>query len=157
MSYPFLLTWLCLVLLESPMMRFKPPDVTECLRAIGPTSDLPETFRRALDPGDGFEPIPAPGPHDWLANHPEAGQTFGEFVMSKPNRPRRTRIRLIGSQRIRSRQSITVARPFCLFSIWIPWALEQKLESGGLDVMPLSIEAIGCFDGPERGGAWRTI
>jgi archaemetzincin len=27
----------------------------------------------------GFEPIRSPGPHDWLASHPEPGQTFAEF------------------------------------------------------------------------------
>jgi len=34
-----------------------------------------------------FEPLPEPGPHDWLANHPEHGQTFDDFVASRPNRP----------------------------------------------------------------------
>jgi archaemetzincin len=36
---------------------------------------------------DQFEPLPKPGPNDWLANHPEPGQTFEEFVASRPNRP----------------------------------------------------------------------
>ncbi len=35
----------------------------------------------------GFEPLPRPGPNDWLANHPEPGQTFEEFVAFYPNRP----------------------------------------------------------------------
>ncbi len=68
-------------------MQFKPPEQKERLAAIGSTNRLPETLRWALTPGDGFEPIPEPGPHDWLANHPEPGQTFEEFVQSKAHRP----------------------------------------------------------------------
>lgn len=36
---------------------------------------------------EGFEPLPEPGPHDWLANHPEGGQTFEQFVGSRPHKP----------------------------------------------------------------------
>jgi archaemetzincin len=32
-------------------------------------------------------PLPPPGPNDWLANHREPGQTFEQFVASRPNRP----------------------------------------------------------------------
>ncbi|HYS52414.1 MAG TPA: archaemetzincin [Thermoanaerobaculia bacterium] len=38
-----------------------------------------------LDPA-AFEPMPRPGPNDWLANHPEKGQTVDEFVHSRPNK-----------------------------------------------------------------------
>ena len=34
-----------------------------------------------------FEKLPPPGPNDWLANHPERGQTFEQFVASRPNKP----------------------------------------------------------------------
>ena len=40
------------------------------------------------------EPLPPPGPHDWLANHPERGQTFEDFLGSRPNRPDRVRARI---------------------------------------------------------------
>ncbi|HEY3055543.1 MAG TPA: archaemetzincin [Thermoanaerobaculia bacterium] len=40
---------------------------------------------------DQPEPLPKPGPNDWLANHPEAGQNFEEFVASRPNRPDKQR------------------------------------------------------------------
>jgi archaemetzincin len=72
-------------------MRFKPPTAAERIRAIGPTQGLPETLRKALDPGNDFGPIPTPGRHDWLANHPERGQTFDEFIGSKPNLPDKNR------------------------------------------------------------------
>jgi archaemetzincin len=55
--------------------------------AIGPTANLPKALRRALDPQLDFEPMPVPGPQDWLSNHPEAGQTFEHFVRSRPDRP----------------------------------------------------------------------
>jgi hypothetical protein len=57
-------------------MAFKPPGPEERLQAIGPTAELPKALRLALDPGTGFDPIPPPRPGDWLAAHPEPGQTF---------------------------------------------------------------------------------
>jgi archaemetzincin len=35
-----------------------------------------------------------PGPRDWLAQHPEAGQTFDQYLQSNPNRPTAKRTRL---------------------------------------------------------------
>ena len=55
--------------------------------ALGLTEDLPVELKRALIPSDDFEPMPRPGPNDWLAVHPEAGQSFEQFVQSSPNRP----------------------------------------------------------------------
>ena len=43
-------------------------------------------FECLLDP-KAFEPMPKPSPSDWLANHPEKGQTFEDFVRSRPNKP----------------------------------------------------------------------
>lgn len=68
-------------------MRFVPPTRAQQLAAIGPTSELPEALRRALEPGQDFLPVPVPGPSDWLANHQEPGQTFLQFANSRPNRP----------------------------------------------------------------------
>jgi len=56
------------------------------LTAIGDTHALPPALRCAVNPAV-FEALPAPGPNDWLANHPERGQTFDDFVSSHPNRP----------------------------------------------------------------------
>jgi len=67
---------------------FRPPDGKQRQSAIGPVSGLPATMQRALDPAVGFAPIPAPKSNDWLANHPEDGQTFGQFAASRPNLPK---------------------------------------------------------------------
>jgi len=75
-------------------MDFKPPTPKEQLRAIGATQELAETLRKALEPGDDFEPIPRPQPGDWLAVHTEAGQGFDAYVKSKPNRPDKIRNKL---------------------------------------------------------------
>jgi archaemetzincin len=63
------------------------PTLAHNAVAIGPTAALPGTLRRAFDPGRHFEPMPAPGPNDWLSNHPERGQTFEQFLYSHPHRP----------------------------------------------------------------------
>lgn len=80
-------------------MRFTPPTSVERTAALGDVSGLPALLRCALEPRQDFEPIPVPGPNDWLANHPEPGQTFDQYVRSQPNRPDEQR-RKIYLQRI---------------------------------------------------------
>lgn len=74
--------------------QFIPPDADQRRAAIGPGGGLSQGLRRALDPGEDFQPLPVPSPSDWLANHPEAGQTFEQFVRLRPNRPDSGRPRL---------------------------------------------------------------
>src|SRR3972149_9611961 len=80
--------FLCSVSLS---MDFKPPTLADRIKAIGETSGLPETLKKALEPGNDFEAIPVPKPGDWLAVHPEKGQSFDDFVKSRPNRPDKSR------------------------------------------------------------------
>jgi archaemetzincin len=72
-------------------MGFKPPTPEKRLEAIGPTKGLPEILSRALDPRSDFAPVPIPKDGDWLAVHREPGQTFPDFLKSKPNRPDKRR------------------------------------------------------------------
>ncbi len=46
---------------------------------------------RAFRPAPFTLPLPPPGPGDWLAEHPERGQTFEEFLASDRLLPNRTR------------------------------------------------------------------
>ncbi|MGA1841618.1 MAG: archaemetzincin [bacterium] len=73
------------------VMGFKPPDKAERVRAIGSTEGLPEILQKAFVPEDDFEPVPKPEPGDWLAEHPEKGQTFDDFVHTGKNRPDKSR------------------------------------------------------------------
>ena len=57
----------------------------------GDVSRLPKALRRALDPTDGFSPIHETKPGDWLAVHPEPGQTFEQFRDGRRNTPFRGR------------------------------------------------------------------
>lgn len=61
------------------LMAFKLPDEKRRLEAIGPLDKLSQPLRRAFTPGADFRPINAPGPNDWLSNHPEPGQTFEDY------------------------------------------------------------------------------
>ena len=72
-------------------MKFVPPSEEEARRAIGSLEGLPEHVRKAYLPNRDFKPVPAPGPNDWLAVHPEPGQTFADFVRSRPIKPDATR------------------------------------------------------------------
>ncbi|MDX1665290.1 MAG: archaemetzincin [Candidatus Promineifilaceae bacterium] len=66
------------------MTSFLPPEREQRLQAIGPVDDLPASLRRAFTPADNFDPIPPPSPSDWLANHPEPGQSFQEWLAARP-------------------------------------------------------------------------
>jgi archaemetzincin len=68
-------------------MKFRPPSAEEARKAIGSLDGLPEHVRHVFLPRGDFEPVPLPGPDDWLAVHTEPGQTFADFVRSRPNRP----------------------------------------------------------------------
>jgi archaemetzincin len=69
-------------------MAFQPPDQEVKRAAVGDLTGLSPVLRHAFSAdASEFEPIPKPGPHDWLAVHPEQGQTFDEFTASPPNRP----------------------------------------------------------------------
>lgn len=55
--------------------------------AIGDTLQLAPALRRAFDPAGDFTPMGEPGPHDWLAQHPEAPQTFADFLSADTRVP----------------------------------------------------------------------
>jgi len=72
-------------------MVFRPPDHKEIARAVGDTAGLDLFLRRALTPGDDFDPVPAPHPGDWLSVHQEPGQGFPEFSAANPRKPEERR------------------------------------------------------------------
>jgi archaemetzincin len=73
-------------------VAFEAPSTEVKIAAVGDLSELAPTLRRAFAAdAPEFEPIPQPGPHDWLAVHDEPGQTFDEFRVSHPNRPTQDR------------------------------------------------------------------
>ena len=81
------IAWATLLHVSEMSPRFKPPTPAQRVAAAGSTGALPERLRKALEPGQDFQPVPNPGAADWLANHPEPGQTFEQFRQSRPNRP----------------------------------------------------------------------
>lgn len=72
----------------SPVPTPPPPQpaVLPRVAAIGFVEHFSPEVQRAFDP-DGFEPMPAPGPSDWLAQHPETPQTYDQYARTKPNLP----------------------------------------------------------------------
>jgi archaemetzincin len=73
---------------RSGKMVMHPRDTRQ--RAIGSTKKLSMQLQRVFDPA-GFVPLARPGPHDWLANHPEPGQTYEQFLATDPNIPDKRR------------------------------------------------------------------
>ena len=65
--------------------------------AVGALDDLPAHPVRAFEITGHFDPLPPPGPGDWLAEHPEPGQTVAQSLRARPNRPdaRRQKLYLV--------------------------------------------------------------
>ena len=55
--------------------------------AAAAAEDAQPSHRWAFEAAGDFAPLPTPQPGDWLAEHEEAGQTFAQYVESKPNLP----------------------------------------------------------------------
>ena len=73
-------------------VAFEPPEKEMRRAAVGDLAGLSPLLKRAFSTdASEFEPIPKPGPHDWLAVHAEPGQTFDEFKASRLNRPTKSR------------------------------------------------------------------
>lgn len=73
-------------------MAFEPPGPELRREAVGDLAGLPVLLQRAFAPdASEFEPIPPPGPQDWLVAHAEPGQTFDQFKSSRPNKPTESR------------------------------------------------------------------
>ncbi len=79
---------------ERPRQHAAPPTVTAPalvvearVAAIGETSQLALPLRRAFDPAGDFTPMRDPAPDDWLAQHPEAPQTFDDFLRADTRVP----------------------------------------------------------------------
>lgn len=68
-------------------IHFTPPDARTRFAAIGSVKNLSPVLRQAFDSNDSFDPIPVPGGSDWLAQHAEVGQSFAQYLRSKPNQP----------------------------------------------------------------------
>ena len=80
----------CLLVWALPqlLMAFTPPNDNTIRAAIGDLSQLSPMVQRAFAPDpNAFQPLPQPGPDDWLTVHRETGQTFEQFKTSQPNRP----------------------------------------------------------------------
>ena len=62
------------------------PVVPARVAAIGATEFLAPALRRAFD-HTSFEPMPDPGPDDWLAQHPEKPQSYDAYIRGQRNIP----------------------------------------------------------------------
>ena len=66
---------------------FQLPGKDERKKAVGSLFQLSPDLKAAFDPSGDFKELPKPGTFDWLASHKEEGQTYDQFLRSKPNRP----------------------------------------------------------------------
>jgi len=129
---------LCFLPAVNAMERFTPPDEKQRRSAIGTTTGLPKTLQRAFDPADHFEPIPAPGPSDWLANHPEPGQTFEQYRRERVNRPDKIRRKLylqpLGEFPAATSPNLDQLKQFAEAFFTLPVELRPAVDLAGLPI-----------------------
>lgn len=69
-------------------VRFQPPDARALAAALGPLDgETPEAVRLLFAAEDAL-PLGKPKPGDWLAEHPEPGQTYSAFAAERPRQER---------------------------------------------------------------------
>jgi archaemetzincin len=106
--------------------------------AVGPLDELPPGWRRLFSDDSRFEPLPQPSPGDWLAEHPEPGQTFEQFVADSPNRPDQARkfiyLQPIGAFDSRSSPDVAVLRDYAERFFSVPTRLLPALSSQGMAI-----------------------
>lgn len=76
-----------LILLGLTAAKFQTPGPADRLSAIGEVRKLDPPLKRAFSDHGEFQAKKPPGGMDWLAAHDEPGQTFQQFVDSRPNLP----------------------------------------------------------------------
>lgn len=86
---------LLLILAPPAMADTKKSQLTQSPQdAVGALENLSEQLRRAFKDSSDFHPLPPSGPQDWLAQHPEPGQTFDQFLRTPHHVPGSGRTRL---------------------------------------------------------------
>ncbi len=71
----------------SSVLAFEPPNSDKRRDAVGPLQALPPVLQRLLSDGGSFRPMEKPLAGDWLSTNKEPGQTFAQYVQSRPNKP----------------------------------------------------------------------
>ena len=69
------------------LVAFEVPTSQERVAAVGSLAGLDTSMRRAFSDKGEFQAKIAPKPHDWLASQVENGQSFRQWLDSKPNLP----------------------------------------------------------------------
>ena len=110
-------------------------DCVSGTRAAEPADKmLPAEFRKLLPL---HQPLGEPGPSDWLANHNEPGQTFREYLRSRPVRPTRERrtiyVQPLGDFSETQRKIITLTAEFMGHYFGLPTKVRPDLP---LSIIP---------------------
>lgn len=86
--------WLFLLAGGLALAAFTVPDKPSREAAVGPLSGFNPQMRRVFTNGGEFEAKTEPAAFDWLAQHEEKGQTFQQYLSSRPNIPNSGRAKL---------------------------------------------------------------
>jgi archaemetzincin len=100
------------------------PSISQSAENSPERSAKPPSLFALRAAGEKLRPLMArkrpPGPGDWLASHPEPGQTFDQYLASNPNRPHggRTTLYVQPIGEFSATQQPLIDRPSELLGIW---------------------------------------
>ncbi|MFC7339272.1 archaemetzincin [Haloferula chungangensis] len=91
-----LLTWMAPLglLVSGWVLAFELPTASEREKAVGPVVGLDASMKRAFRNDGEYRAKLAPKPMDWLASHKEEGQSYQQWLDSRPNLPSGVRRKL---------------------------------------------------------------
>jgi archaemetzincin len=114
---------------------FDPPTIAASQAAIGPLDGSSVALQRLLVPDADFRPTRTPLPGDWLAQHPERGQTFEAFCAGEIYRPGPSRsviyLRPFGKFPRRASPALEDLRLYAAAYFQLPVVLLATIETTG--------------------------
>jgi archaemetzincin len=126
------------VLALAPTSRapaFELPTIAASRAAIGPIDSASVSLQRLLVPDADFRPARNPRPGDWLAQHPERGQTFEAFCAGEIYRPGLSRsviyLRPFGKFPRRDSPALEDLRLYAAAYFQMPVVLLATVETAG--------------------------
>ncbi|MBD3271772.1 MAG: hypothetical protein GF384_04445 [Elusimicrobia bacterium] len=117
--------FLCVILVVSVMMF-------ESMVMQNIAADLQSIQRTIKQLRQLHMPLPAPGPSDWLANHYEGGQTFKQYIKSRPVKPTFDRnviyIQPLGNFIGRKKEIISITAEFIRAYFGLPVRVRKPVD-----------------------------
>jgi archaemetzincin len=135
----------------SLMVAFAVPGEAERRKAVGSLMHLTPQLKAAFEASDDFQPLPKPGGFDWLATHKEAGQTYPQFLKTRPDKPgaggrKFIYLQPIGDFPAEAPQMATLKKYLEAYFHPMPVKLAKTLNPADLKSVTTRDDQVNCLD-----------